>query len=344
MGASRQSQLMAIRSPFLSYAIANTATAASNRQRCDPMLAERANYERRLGHRLANCGRARVAAVTMAQKALRYIHVRADRNKGSSIYGLLQGIQRPVALPFAGRAHGTSHLFRILNGEGNVRESLASVWLAMSHLITEDLVGPNRLPDAIQICEDAGLASEGLTEWIRQACLHVYQTTDVDLQDLDAYDLFRLQWHPVRKLQISSRVQFIPEPILAHRIWSTETRHAFSREGGVLSVAEAQLVSPLGRQYLPWMNPQRLFGVNSESDLYRYCENNSIPLATGASGVAVQMLKFGEVMRIDIASLKVGLFGYLMTIRAHSFYEMAISTLGREPPRDMPLDYSSMDA
>lgn len=342
MATHRQSHLMAARNPFMSYKTVSD-TADARRPASDPLLAERVEYERRLGHRLAHRAEGHAAAVALARKTLRYLRVRSRWVKASTVQGLLQRIQRPVALPFAGRAHGTSHMYRVLSGDGNVRELLAAVWLVMSHLITEDLVGPNRIHEAFQICEDAGLALEVLKEWIRQACLHGHQTEDVDFRLLDAYDLFRLQWHPVRKLQITSRVQFTPEPIRAHRIWSTETREIFAQEGGVLSKAEVQFASPLGRPYLPWLDPQRLFGVNPEAQFYRYCKANSIPLATGASGVAVQVLKFGEVMQVDIGALNVALYGYLMTIRAHSFYEMAISTLGKEPPQNMPLDYRCME-
>lgn len=341
----RQSQLIMARDPFLPYERAALAQHEAHSVR-DNLTREREEFEIGLGHFLSTHERSLSAARQMARAAREYISVRTATSKQEGTYAaILRRIQRPVALPFAGRAHGMSHLHRILDGQGSVRELLSAAWLTMSHLVTEDLVGESRLENAIGILESAGFDVECVRDWIGRTISHYHGTchklkfNDSKLAVLDPYDLFRLEWHSVRKLQLDSRMQFFRTEALSRRVWSRMRKMEFLAEGGKLSCTESELVSPLGRNYIPWMDARRIFLPNPKSELVSHALKHSIPLVTGASGVAIQIMKFGEIMNVDARDLRLALFGYLMSIKAHSFFELQVSTVEEPQPTRTDLDY-----
>lgn len=233
---------------------------------------------------------------------------------------------RPVPLPFAGRPLNLRGCHQFLAGEGNVRELQGTVWLFMAHLFAEDVVGPKRHPNALAWVEEAGLSRELVEGWIADAINDKRARTagHADVDAIDPMEFSLMRWHPVRVLQQQTRVKHSPMHE-SFRQWSLKKRREFLADGGEFSPTEVLTRSPLGPDRVPWMDPARFFSPNYSHPLIRSICAERMPLRTGVSGVAMHIVNFGNVLQIrDAAGLRIAAAGYLLSLYAHSFAEIAI--------------------
>ncbi len=293
-------------------------------------LAARERFERGLGHALADHPIASRSAGDMLQAANRYIEIRARalgrRRAAESRYALMRRCASPLESHFAGRVgDGEAELRCVFAGRGNLRESMAHLWLFVCRLLFEDLAGPDRLADGLKLAADAGYDIQLLRSMLDQALRRkseISRHQSIRLASLDPYEDFgKMLWHPLRRQQENSR-QACPTDA-EEMIWSLQSRSDFVAEGGRFDSRERKLMNPLGNDLVPWMDPRRQWRPNPADAFVRASNAAAMPLATGLSGVTMQYLQFARILRMSsLLRVRVAVLGYLMSIKAHSFHEI----------------------
>ncbi|TDR47488.1 hypothetical protein DFR29_102148 [Tahibacter aquaticus] len=300
----------------------------------DPLLARRGEYEDRLGHYLSMHPRAMAVSRAMAAACGRYLREKSRRSGSAAAarrtqYAQLVKVMKPILLPFAGRLRNVGEWMRALDGEGNIREVLGTAWLFYRNVLAEDLVGPAALPDqALDIAAAAGFDVALLGQWTANAVAHAQAERGVSaLPLLDSkMDLFRMPWHRANRLhQETCVIASWPPP--TSRFWSQQTRAEFVRHGGVFSEPEKTYSSPAGKDKVPWLDARRYCGPDASHALVTDAARRRIPMRTGVSRASMQLMYCGRLANIgDEVSLRLAVMGYLLPVRAHSLYEIAIGS------------------
>jgi hypothetical protein len=312
-------------------------------------LRSRRDFEYRLGHFLARHPTSIRVSQEMCCACLQLLRARAralarsPSGRKQAFFASLKQVLRPVALPFAGRVRNTRELFNALNGEGNVRELQGVVWLVFAHLLMEDAAGPKALPALLDILGDASLNPDVMRQWIASAVEHRARvhgpTTPADLNPHE--ELFRMPWHAARRAQNETRVYF-SDFHLKWRYWTLVSRREFASEGGTFSRIERELQSVMGPHMCPWLDVRRFTRPNETSPLVQLARANDIPLENGVSGVGVQSLQFARVLSVaDLDAVRTATSGYLMSIKAHSLYELVYAMQADESLPIIPLKYET---
>jgi hypothetical protein len=328
------------------------------------ILEERRRFEVRLGHYLVDHPASLEVSRRMIVACNRYLIARARRRSGqfqrhAQYSSQIASMLRPVPYPFAGRLRNRTDAYRVLNGEGNVRELQGTIWLFFAHILAEDLVGPACRADVLDVVAAAGLSPSATQEWLMNARVHAAEGgRDVSDAALHPYhDLIQLPWHPIRQLQLESREFYSPLHERG-RYWSHATRSAFCREGGRFSDIERVLTSPVGADRVPWIDPARFIRPNRQSPFVQDAWQQQIPLVTGLSGGAMTVHLFARVLDIPTDdSLLAATIGYLISSGAHSFYEVLMgygdnttrthpgpgySQIATGPFADLPMIFSDL--
>lgn len=312
-------------------------------------LKSRRQFEYRLGQFLATHPRALGISGQMCGACLQFLSARAAalrhsrEGRAREFYASLRRVLRPVALPFAGRVRNVRELLDVLNGRGSIRELQGTVWLVFSHVLTEDAVGPCALSALPDILSRAGMNPAALRRWVATAVEHRRRThVGANAAELNPHEeLFRMPWHAARQGQTQTRIYF-SDFHLKWRYWSLITRREFENEGGVFSRIERHLESALGPHTCPWLDVRRFTSPNESSALVQFARRGDVPLETGVSGVAVQSIQFARVLGMsDFEAVRIAVAGYLMSIKAHSFYEIIYSMQNDETLPIIPLDYQA---
>ncbi|HEY4294699.1 hypothetical protein [Luteibacter sp.] len=258
---------------------------------------------------------------------------------------MLFRIHRPVELPFAGRVGSTLDLFRVLHGEGSIREEQCVVWRVFSELIACDLVGGMRRDDSLEIAERAGFNLYHLEGWLTDAANHARARTGWDTawnQVNPRDDFMRMDWHAIRKLQDDTRLIY-SSMHQRQRYWSLGTRAEHLASGGSFSRFETRLSGPLGPGRLPWVDARRFAKPNPVSPVVQDAERSRVPMVTGVSGVSMHMHQFARVLGVDDPiGVRLVAAAYLLPIRQHSFYEILVSEGSAAPDRVEPLVYRDL--
>ncbi|WP_449434434.1 hypothetical protein [Pseudomonas putida] len=320
----------------------------------DNVVAERFAHEVMLGNHLYLHPWVIDYSDRMANACLRYLRVRSACSGGSLADALTQ-VASPIDLPFAGRVQSAGALYKVLRGGCAVREQQCAIWRVFAQLIAPDLVGANRRFDALDIAHRAGFDVNFLHDWLadatRYASLRLGET--VALEQLDArFDFLRMDWHAIRQLQNETRV--VHSAIhQRQRYWSLRSRAAHRALGGTFSEVESMLYSPLGKEYLPWMDTRRFLKPNPDHAWVREAAQSAIPLITGASGVGMHTHQFAKALGIhDVVSTRLVAIAYLLPMLQHSIYEVVVSERTHAPlnvdayglQEWVPIEFPSLDS
>ncbi|MBX3726183.1 MAG: hypothetical protein KF823_09720 [Xanthomonadales bacterium] len=237
-------------------------------------------------------------------------------------------------LPFAGRVNSNADLLGVFRGDGSIREEQCTVWRVFSHLIAEDLVGAQRLPDVLDVADRAGFHLGHLQAWLAEAIDYTSRQTDrqVGAESVDPrFGFMRMDWHPIRQLQYQSRAAY-SSLHQARRFWSLRSRTDHEAIGGTFSRFERNLSSPLGPNFLPWLDTRRFYRPNPQSTIVRRAYEAGVPMITGASGVGMHTHQFARVLGIDdTVAVRLVAIAYLVPILQHSIYEVWISERSDAP-------------
>jgi hypothetical protein len=301
-------------------------------------IRNREELEARLGHYLARQSDVVGTTANLAEACAHYVRARArqlrssPRSSPGATYVILRELLKPVVYPFTGRVHNLRQAWKVLNGEGNVREMQGTIWLFFAHVFAEELVNTHVREAALDAAAQAGWNVAALEEWLRvaleyKAKLHGRAVSVKDLRARE--DLLYMPWDDVKVIQKATRrvTSALHEK---QRYWSLVTRTEFSDEGGEFSPIEAQRISPLGAHMVPWMDPRRFMTADVCSPLVQKLLALGIPLATGISGVAPRVFHLARVMNCEEGTpLLRSVVSYLLTSKAHSYYEIVASLLGK---------------
>jgi len=301
-------------------------------QHDDRLLNERLRFEDRLGHYACGTSQSMNVARYLIGICLRYIdekalHLAPRRRRAAFWYGELKKIMQPIPLPFAGRMRNAREWMCVFRGQGNLRELLGTVWLFARNILSHDLVGRRSFPEAIEIGAQAGFDVSAVKGWIDDAIGHAGHDA---VQALDPkMDLFRMPWHRTNRLHHETCI--IPSwPPPTSRFWSHQTRLDFIGSGGQFSAAENEYSGPAGKDKVPWLDARRYCQPNMEHPIVAAAARNSIPMRTGISRASMQLAHCGRLLAVENeAQLRFAIMGYLLSVRAHSLYEIAVG-LSRE--------------
>jgi len=228
---------------------------------------------------------------------------------------------RPAHDPFNGRAAEEADLYGFFEGRGNVRELMANLWLVVNDLLVPDLLDEQRRPMALECSAQAGFSLERLREQMGLARAHKDRVAGPGEALRAKEDWLKFPWHPVRQMQEQTRRPLHPLEGLGP--WSRQRRGEFEREGGVFSPCEARLRSPLGPDFLPWMDPRHLWVARPESPFAQEAMDAGRPVCTGISGVTLQFFEFALMLGEPAdAALALVCLAYLVPVKAHSFWEV----------------------
>lgn len=312
------------------------------------IMARREQFEVRLGHYLAAHPIALDISRRMAQASLRYLRARArrvssdPRARRRALHVLFAKVMRPVALPFSGRTANIKEMFEVLSGNGSIRELQGSIWLVMAHVLAEDLVSAETNDEAMECACAAELDCHEIETWIQHA--RRYKDSAGDTGPLRPQeDLIFLPWHPIRQVQRESR-QIFSRLHEKQRHWSMLDRARFLDEGGSFSPIEQRRRSPLGACKVPWLDARRFTRPNDASAFVRSAYSRGIPLCTGASGVATHIAQFARILQVKEADdVLLAALGYLMSTKAHSYYEILFSMQSHHPLEMLPYEFAILD-
>jgi hypothetical protein len=284
-------------------------------------------YEAQLGHFIAQHPLTISCAQALIQACWRYFQVRARWTAKSPSqqpleFGrLLQRCSLPLTDKYTGRVgEGVAQIRRVYQGQANVREMMAHLWAFNTKHFCADLVGPEKLPDALSIAHEAGLNTAEIEAMIAEAV--AYNGISSNESALDPKDDFvKMPWHPVRQLQEATR---LPNPLAENGdIWSRQTRRQFVSEGGIFSPMELRLKSGLGAVYVPWLDARRQWLPNETHPFVKTARQAQLPLGTGLSGMTMQFIQLARILNVGPDEyVRLACLGYLLSTKSHSFYEI----------------------
>lgn len=285
----------------------------------------------------------------LAGKALLYLDLRAsvdlpgdDAGQCKAVDAALVHLSRFVADEMtdhmAGRVgHDADTLRRVFKGEGNLRETMNHLLKFAARVLLPDMVGPARRKDFWSLFGKAGFDVEGGKALVVDSscgCLGVLATARLSLEDMRATmdpEKIRCQkWSSEYKEQeASSKIVCNAD---APEAMSRVSRTRFCELGGSFQgVSEADLASPLGMDFCPWMEEARtvkLMGPESSSWIAAAIQAR-VPLLGGRSVKASFYMQLFAAMAGDrVHTVLLGTLaclGYLVPIRSHSLHEVLLA-------------------
>ncbi len=318
------------------------------------ILQRRQQYEARLGHFLAQHPLALACARAMLKKARAYIYIRTQRvsqtpiEHRAEISRSLLACGHPLDEIFAGRVgKSPPRILRVFEGHGNLRELMVHLWLFANRFFCFDLVGERRLPGALAMAGKVGFDVAEIQRALdtaiafKQAQGGEWNSTN-PLDTLDATDDFiKMPWHPIRQAQEVTRVENTAQKNGAG--WSTLTRGRFEADGGVFSSMENTLRSPLGEEYVPWLDARRYWLPNENAPFVQHARRNHLPVSTGLSGMTMQIMQTARMLGVGPAShVRLACLGYLLSTGAHTFHEIMATAKPFDCPYPCEGDYAQL--
>jgi hypothetical protein len=281
------------------------------------------------------CREVQECAALLRERMFAYLHFRLQKRaffSETTYFSLISALKRPALDQFAGRFFSASQWYAQMKKGANLRESLANVWLFFNLIFSVDAVGKNASPCFEEIAFLADFDVEKINFYRRKAVDFYRQKhclTSEDEQEILAklepkQDFAKIYWHESRFLQEQSRIIISSD---LEKSWSFEKRNDFLHLGGAFSETEKRLISPRGRDFLPWLDARRLSVFNPDADINRFALSQGFSLQTGLSGVSLQMSAAGEMFGCaDNQSMAKTCLLYLVPLKTHSIFEVLFVT------------------
>ncbi|MEM7033989.1 MAG: hypothetical protein AAF629_30895 [Chloroflexota bacterium] len=308
------------------------------------LVIQRETYEMRFGHFVAHHDITMRCAQAMLKTAKAYITTRAETITTRSdqqtleVERLLKFCSLSLEEQYTGRVgNSIEQLNQVFNGRGNLREMMAHIWAFANKLLCADLVGRNKLPQAFQIADEAGLNVSKIQTMLQQA--RAFKSNLTDSSQLDPKnDFFYMPWHPVRQAQETMRVK---KPVIeTDCAWSQLTRREFEASGGIFSEVEQRLTSGLGPNYVPWIDARNRWGLEEDHSFVQTARRLNIPMITGVSGMTMQFMQLASLLNVTpLINVRLACLGYLLSTKSHSFHEVMVAAESFGCPYRRNCDY-----